>query len=557
MAKKKGYKKPETNSDNTERDSEMSEDTRRGTTKGRKPSRKGKGRSGAESQSRGGNFNDPAWYITSPEMLNDVASFPFSDRLGVPIKFSPYDGDPNSYGKDYDMPQPGICSIDVMPYIGNTIPDSQAPINLAGQMVYQEMRKANSGSINYDWPNVIKYFLVMDNCYMLWAFLRRIYGTARIYQYRNSYVPERVLTSMGVDPKAVLGMLPQLKWILDVLAKKLQNKPVPAIMSYFLRHIWLFDKIWVDGLTSKSQMYLFNPKYLYYYDDTETPTVLRAYSVMNQLSSAHTPTDLLDEITNLVENFTGMLPNNSDISVIGGDILKAYGPSNCFIIPETPIEYTTEIVYSEEVLRQIHNLTIVNIDESSADENNMCITEDVTTNNLYQNIHLSSEATKHTAAEWMINLDLDNVQPAEFLVSTRLTSLCVPNTTELIGGDTLVVQLRIYQSAKDGMIMADPLVIDQNMIKGVTNTVDGGLFKFMSIVAAASNFRYFPLIYLEHKGSSTNNHPDMRGMIGDLNNFTIIDHRELLRLHQAAFMGLFGVPDGIYASRSRYTSDPR
>lgn len=113
-------------------------------------------------------FNDPSWYYNSEQILRDVASFSFMKPLGYPLRYQnqvgPTAGSNTVMMNGFSGFVPGVLSVQVGLTPGIST-DSQSPLNLAATNIYSFVRHKNSGSRNYDSPDLMLYLLAMDSLF--------------------------------------------------------------------------------------------------------------------------------------------------------------------------------------------------------------------------------------------------------------------------------------------------------------------------------------------------------------------------------------------------------
>lgn len=284
--------------------------------------------------------NDPAWYSRSPQLVKDVASFPFSFPTGQEFVLG-INSDP--------IKIPGVMCIGTGIAIGHAQGDLADPINVAATNLYSEIRQANSGHANYEAADLMMYIICMDSLYAFHAWLRRVYGTAMAYTPTNKYYPRGVLAAMNVDADDVFENLAQLRANINLFARMLSSYRIPSKFSYITRHQWMYNSLFVDSTNSKAQTYLFNLDNAWQFDNTAT-TGTRL--IMIDIASSGSMT--VAKMSQIWNNMFTAIQNDEDVNIMSGDILKAF-PNDILIAPEIPENYTVLPTYDERVLMQIHN----------------------------------------------------------------------------------------------------------------------------------------------------------------------------------------------------------
>lgn len=374
-----------------------------------------------------GGDNDWTWYARTPELVKSYASFPFGVATG---NFMQY-GQPNM--DSYSVP--GIMTL----YFGPTIGEAEneiSPVNVAMRQLYSDVRHKNSGSTNYDAPDLMMYILAMDSPYMYISYLRRLYGVMMNYSVLNRYTPKALVSAMMVDYDDVKEHLPELLGYINQLSAKVAGSLcIPNGMSYMARHTWMVSGIYTDSTTSKAQMYMYVPES--YYAFTVTDAGGGAYVSSLTATRFGFPGQTFKTFKQLVEfgdNMVSPLLANEDINIMSGDILKAYGMGGIVSIPQTPDTYQVLPEYNREVLSQFENATIF----STQGYDN--VIQDTSIGGGYlkyagvrtPGFSISTSATLQAAdltlacsvmqTNKLLNFHWENPTPEDVLVATRLTA---------------------------------------------------------------------------------------------------------------------------------------
>lgn len=322
-------------------------------------------------QNRDKGSNDVTWYSKHPQLVRDIASFPYGIPLGRPLdlgfttsKNGVDTGNDANFGTLSGIP--GVMALYTSPTIGYSI-DPTSPINVAMSKFYADLRFANNASsVPYEAPDLGIYLVAMDSCYSYLAYLRRIYGLARTYSVTNRYLPEALFAAMRVDFNDVQSHLADFRASINTFAVQLAAKALPAGFSYTQKHIWMYDYVYADSDTDKAQMYLFVPHAFYQFAVSGQGTTRTGSLVYKKApgttSGAATVKDLVDYGRALLSPII----NDEDYNIMAGDIRKAY-KDNLLEVPAIAEDYTILPLYNQEVLQQIENATMIGyFDDSTA-----------------------------------------------------------------------------------------------------------------------------------------------------------------------------------------------
>nr|AVX53436.1 putative capsid [Marmot picobirnavirus] len=370
----------------------------------------------------GDHYNDPMWYAQNEALLNDAASFAYSWPLGSRI----------SLGADFTSQSiPGILTYRLAPAIGKST-DAYSAVNVASKQLYSWIRHANSGAKNYESADLMMYILATTEAYAYYEWLKRIYGMAQIYSVTNRYYPFALISSNGVNYKDVMYNLADLRYYINQYAVKLGSLCIPAGMTYTQRRRWVFQNYYVDSKdTAKAQTYMFIPDGFWSYDELSGPGTLK-YNRFTPPPAGYSVHDLMEDGNVLLE----FLLASEDIGIMSGDILKAYTKDGIEKVSDIDESYMVLPSYSEEVLWQINNATVL----PSPDANSMDVTQDASIGSgaiLFNPkwTFIADQGSDFSRAgliyTWdrLCNMTHDDVKPAETMVATRLMAVLEEDPT--------------------------------------------------------------------------------------------------------------------------------
>lgn len=483
-------------------------------------------------------FNDVSWYAKNEHILKDAASFSYNAPLGNQVPFSDiYTG----VAMEGSYAIPGLYSMVVVPSYGIG-ENYQSSMNLCAQNIYTYVRYQNSGSKNYDANDLMLYLIAMDNAYMIWNWIKRAYGYARIYSQKNRYMPAAYAYADGFNIANLQSTLADTRARLNIAAAKLSSFCVPAVMPLLVRHSWMMSNIYKDSDNEKAQQYMFVPGYYYQYSETSESTG-GSLQLMNLpaagVPSTNTTTGNFNfnTVLNILDNMINALSASEDIGVMSGDILKAYGQGSLFKLSPVDEDYTVEPVYNEEVLNQIHNSTLVNaitgVDADTRAKFN--ITQNLSSNTPYLQFDPEFPEENLIQQGAFINMPWDDVTPANTMVGTRLTVLTKSagsNTRKFAGIGSEWINQR-YLIAFNSTGSLTHFQIGNDLVLGNEGATT------MKILAYISNFDWHPLMPIIEEGTASNL---FIGMLGDISNYTVIDEFNIQNLHLTAIMSEFNIP---------------
>lgn len=511
------------------------------------------------------NSNDPSWYAADAQLLKDAASIPFSWASGTPVDLG-YATDDQA---DKVRAIPGICAMRLAPSVGFAQTPND-PINIAANAIYTWDRQANSGAANYDAPDLMMYLLSMSSVYSYINYLQRIYGIMRTYSQRNLYTPDALLKAMGVDANDVRNNLANFRFGINLLISKVASMVVPNTMTIFLRHAFLYQNVYIGGPTPKDQFYMFTPMAFFKFKEMEGGGSLAAGTLEYEYMPGPETAEPwgVDKLLKLGNDLIDVIWRSDSARIMSGDLRKAYG-DNIIKLESLPVDYTLAFIYDETVLEQFKNATCVgdlNTDgvKQSQDKGYLMFAPAAQVKHTYEltnygfsNIDdITNLVIKDYGCNHIITTKQDESSPEMVMENTRLVVTVDPNSPEapfIMSGSEIPVDFWIGVMLKSGNIQwfdfdanMDVLTADKDIGPNYGVAV-GDLDEFMEKCSFLSHFKYHPLMRARiwktvDQGGKTVGKVDKTIRVQDVDNYGIIRHDDIKKLHTAALMNEFAVP---------------
>nr|AVX53379.1 putative capsid [Marmot picobirnavirus] len=479
--------------------------------------------------------NDASWYAINPQLLNDAGQLSFNNPLGVGLP-GVVNGDPNSTL----MFTPGVCKLHFMPGVGYS-EDNSSALNLAARRIYTFIRHANSGSANYDSPDLMMYLLAVNSAYMTYVQCVRAYGIANVYSMYNRYLPDALLRAAGFDPEDVRLNLANFRYGINIAAAKLGQLAVPNTMSYFKRSAWLVNNVYADSSTAKSQLYVLATDAWYTLEETASNkgTSLQIQGVdttQKGLKVADWLNRLNTQIAKLVES--------EEIGIMAGDILKAYGANALMVAPAISEDYVVTPVYNEEVLTQINNCILLQgspfVSGSKWNLPSFNITQNPDTGAILYQPYFTWGGQWDNPVNYRkpITIRSNMPTPADIMVASRGM---IGGTVDTSGGETPAL-LSVRQMGTE--VFTNGVIFKYNSSHELTTQTftsyeEPTQDRFL-IYADLSKFAWAPPVFLLSGGDTSAF--TVAGVLQDWNNVTTIGVPELAKLHETALLSMFNVP---------------
>lgn len=305
----------------------------------------------------GSTDNDPAWYTPSNTLLSNVASFPTDLAVGLPISLETQGSGKLSDGTIVpvlNQAQPGVLAFNVVPYVySNGQPVD--PLNLAASALYTAMQVNSSRNPIYQANDLMLYLIAVTSAYSALSWAERAYGTINTYNIMNKYEPEVLVTAQGWDFDDLRKNMAKFRTLINTYAYQLGSFYLPRDISYASRQIFLYEGIYQDANTPKSQFYLYKPHcFLVWTEgDSSSPKTYLQNTTM-QLEDF-----TVAEFAELMEQLINPLRQSEDIRLMASDLIKAFGLGNSITLQPIADNFFVKPEYNEEVLMQFENAYIL------------------------------------------------------------------------------------------------------------------------------------------------------------------------------------------------------
>lgn len=492
--------------------------------------------------------NDVSWYAHNAELLRSAASLPFSQTTGTPIGWI----GSNTAGRDN---VPGVMALHFNPFFGDT-----DAVNSSKESVYSYVVHANSRNTSYTASDLMLVILSGMQVFCAIGSAIRAYGTMKFFDQRNKYAPKAMISAMGFNYQNLQQNMSNMWFDINELIARATQIWIPNTFPVMDRWFWMNSNIYQDSSSVKGQYYMFvqdaflglNEKYsdaggaMCWMTNIGTAskppyqTGIKKYVNTEQ----HTWAEFMVMINGMIDN----LLDSEDRGIIMGDILKAYGQDRLYAITPITAEYTVVPVYDTEVLSQIENATICNLEYDA-------LFDDAGLNALlYQNTTQTAGPTvmQMLPDQAILNFHQEGVPtPEQIMVATRLTALgtfsaqtgSAQNVTAWrvqYAGTEYVKRCRVWHFETDGTLNFSDLQVRQTGMQMSLGTIyNWAAFDWAPwlYVVTAPTWKVGDSVALGYQFS---NHVDFA--IGDYDNYTVIQLRDLAQMHTTAVYSEFGVP---------------
>ena len=474
--------------------------------------------------------NDPSWYMQYPSLLDSSANYKFNTPLGTNIDI----------GGAYPlMSVPGIMKFDTHVCPGLAI-DVDSPINIQSRKLYTYMRAQRSGSAQYDPSDVMAYLLAIDSAYCFYFAMKRLVGTVNRADVNNRYLPSALVAAQGFSYDELQKNVANLTTYLQTYVTRLSSFFIPADMTLLARHSTIFSNIYMDKASAKAQYYLYNPSGYYKYvevADTMQPASLKFTRFTKD-------TNTLEDIYSMGESLIRPLVNSGDINQISTDVYHAFKDRGLYTVADIPMYYMFEPVYDVEMLNQLQNARAIGTVDSDS------IVQDVDKGILVFNPTVYGPSDNVGAQlytnDTLLSVEYGYTDTPHVMTSTRLCiALSYNSSTKKLQiesvGSEFIEGIHVYDFIWNE---GNRELRHQELEKGVlvvNKPIDDlDLQQLMNAFSVTSTFDFHPMINMWLKVDA--NHYKHLGLNYDFDYVTVLDKVELNKLHSAALLSEFFVP---------------
>lgn len=481
--------------------------------------------------------NDPSWYIPTDQNINDVASFSYSMPVGATLPMGKeFSGISSSAAVKRAA---GVMVFDMIPTVGLSV-DQYSPLNAAANNIYNEIRRANSGTKVYDAPDCMQLMIAIASIYSAVSWAQRVYGVANVYSTNNLYMPRAIIEGMGVDFDDVLNHMSDFRAALNQIVLSVNTYNVPKNIPLFKRWWSVYENIYTDSNTTKFQMYMANPAGFFVYDDKSTDL---AVWDLTKLTGVTPGTKIkTSNIISMLQLMLSKLTYSEDARTISADIEKAFGGGGLYSVPMIPENYTVPPTRSDELRTQFMNA--VNVDAKAWTYK---IQQDATRGFLTSTFSCISNSYVPYTGKWL-NFHSDGVTPADAMVASRL----IPsfNKAPVVRSEgkefvhsfsslpsEVVSNIRIVSLLDNGLSSIDtklPSTINLN----VGETLDT-----FTALTMWSQFDWAPAITVVAATADSFFTGNYLGFMMDIDTGTYISPEDIAKLNTMALFGLLGIPN--------------
>nr|AVA30677.1 capsid protein [Picobirnavirus sp.] len=290
---------------------------------------------------------DPSWYASNDLMLRDMATFSFSLPVGARI---------DAIEDGATVAAPGLMAIRYLPSLGLQNKTNSALARAAQQFYTYVQQHYTAVNSSYESADLLAYMLAVSNICTWITIGKRAYGCMKKFSHYNKYLAKSLVNACGFNYEDLKDGQADFRTNLNTYIEEVRRSfNIPADLNWTKRSQFISKNVFTDGLGKKFQMFVFQPTHFFIFDATAASGSALA------LRSAQ-PTMTRQMYFAYLEQMVSALRADTDVARMSGDILRAYGQSSVLTFELLDENYETDILYSQEVVDQLHNAEFIAAD---------------------------------------------------------------------------------------------------------------------------------------------------------------------------------------------------
>lgn len=220
--------------------------------------------------------------------------------------------------------------------------------NLGAYELYTAMRNHNSGSTNYDAPDLMLFTLYYGQVMSTLAYLKQCYRMCNTFKIMNTDIPSVLKQYAGIT--SWTNSLARVRSIINQAIVKLNSIYVPNNITIFERWRVLFESTFLDANCDRGTIMWNMPKYIPTLAPDETKITFTEIKTQFEI----------ENLESTLNTLISAIYNSQAFHIMSGDLMRAYGIEKQYKLQIVEDNAELSITYSDSVVQQYHNMTIVN-----------------------------------------------------------------------------------------------------------------------------------------------------------------------------------------------------
>lgn len=458
---------------------------------------------------------------------------------------------------------PGVMAIDVAPTLGTCGTPSDA-VNRAMIRYFMTARaKKSYNTDQYEPCDIGLMTLAFGSVYAYLRWLIRLYKIARTHSATNIYVPRALAAANRCNYDDLRDKLPILLAGINEISSRLAAYNVLGTLPAIYRYANLFEGIIAESDSIRDQMYMFVPlgfhRYEWKTEDDDTRGMLTFVTLADLIVEKQrylTVADLLEFGHALVDN----IESAGELRILSSDIGDAF-PSDQFlqwpIVAENPDPVS--VGQSPDMLNDLLNAKVFALESGCLDivqDTYQTATGPVGV--IKQTVRVSKDADAainnaqrdRLISDSVMTMPNANVTVEEVFRTSHWMPVAKYTDAEVLKlpeedrepagrtlscGSTIITNIRIYTLDRFGE-PHEHQFFKTDVFKYVDDYPTH--IQHLKELALYRQFKYAPNIFIYDAGTSDIQDVTFFGMV---DNYTLIDHLKLARMHDIEMLATFNV----------------
>lgn len=322
--------------------------------------------------------NDPNWYFTDPHLADQASQLSFQNVLGfgdiagykvpsvmkVPLVSNPGLTYSVIEGSSFDAEGGNFF---LRPSDGTTVEEryphldwNKAGVNIMAAKLYTTLSSFTGRTASYAPQDVAMMILAISSIAEFSEHIRRVFGLALTYNYRNRSLPLGIIHTMGINVPDLISNMSVYRMKFNVCMARINQIPLLENIAFIKKCRDIYQKVYVDDTSNMSQIFYFCPAFASVLDEVgdDNGSILRAFQVNQGWAAETQPMSAWLDFLNLM--ITNVL-ESSTLNFIYADLLNM---ANKLSVQTWKFDYLAEnyVVmpeYDGNALMQLHNLDVV------------------------------------------------------------------------------------------------------------------------------------------------------------------------------------------------------
>lgn len=540
---------------------ERSKAPRSGSRRGRSPGNKRDSRNCAStevsSRSQAGSLNDISWYNKNPELLVAAGAFPFPYRPGMHTgPFVSVWQNGSLTGATGSGSIPGVIVYSWVPSVGQSS-NALSPISVTAKQIYARVRSAYSSALDADAPDFMMYLMALDSLFSYIGALKRLYRILTLWSPQNYAVPDHLLKAYNLDDAAVENLRlhrTELWQLINTLVLQSRKFTCPAIMDIFNRHYWMNDNVYADAPTPRAQFYMFYQEAYFQFKEILSADGETTASGLVMKASPFQAGATVQSLYNFGNSLLEALIVWDESYTINGYLMRAYDGVPSFVVEELDQGAQLEVVYSEEVLTQIHNARAVSY---PVDWTQFTVNQDPATNAIISNltnvpVTIGDQWYVAASSQAWVDLRSEQPTPAEVVIASRLHTMTsvIRDTSDgktIVGfaisaGTEIVNAIYVVTDVGPALVPGGGVAalseLERLFVPAILSELHGS--NDMFAVLQLQQFDWCPLIPWVKLTTAAGVQMNAGLLVGDINNLAIVEPIAMENLNRVCLYSEFG-----------------